>query len=567
MHSPEILHDVLIFLAAAIVVVPLLLRFRIGLILGYLAAGVIIGPHALSLISTNSGAGMLAEFGIVFLLFMIGLELSVERLKALARNVFGLGSLQVIVSGILIGVVALLFGANGREAIIIGGGLALSSTAFVLQLLIKRGERANSYGQTAFAILLLQDLAVVPLLIIVRLLADTDTGLAQVAFLSAVQAAGAILAIIIIGRLVLRPLYRLIAGIGSSELFVATTLLVVLGTSWAVSLGGFSMALGAFMAGLLLAETEYRHQVEADIRPFRGILVGLFFIVIGMSIDLPLIAARWLDILLVVSALIIGKSLVTGLLCLAIGQNKETALRTGLLLSQGGEFGFVIFGAAMATNVLGHETGQILVAAISLSMAVTPLMHFLGSRLSPLIDRGPAPNLAAIGQETDDLDGHVIIVGFGRVGQTVAKALTLGGVDYVALDLHHGRVTRCHREGLSVFYGNGADIGILNAVGAGRASAAVVTTDQSASTDRAVKALRDSFPDLKIFVRARDLRHRQILTQEGATSVVPEALEASIQLAGIVLRAVGTSVETIDTVEQEFRRDDYLALEEIQGND
>ena len=327
------------------------------------------------------------------------------------------------------------------------------------------------------------------------------------------------------------------------------------------------MALGAFMAGLLLAETECRHQVEADIRPFRGILVGLFFIVIGMSIDLPLIAARWLDILLVVSALIIGKGLVTGLFCLAIEQNKETALRTGLLLSQGGEFGFVIFSAAMATNVLGHETGQILVAAISLSMAVTPLMHILGNRLSPLIDRGSALNLAAIGQETDDLDGHVIIVGFGRVGQTVAKALTLGEVDYVALDLHHPRITRCHREGLSVFYGNGADIGILNAVGACRASAEVVTMDQSASTDRAVKALGDSFSDLKIFVRARDLRHRQTLTQEGATSVVPKALEASIQLVGIVLRAVGTSAETIDTVEQEFRHNDYLALEEIQGND
>ena len=566
MHSPEILHDVLIFLAAAIVVVPLLIRFRIGLILGYLAAGIIIGPHALVLVSTTSGAGILAEFGIVFLLFMIGLELSVERLKALARNVFGLGSLQVVVTGLLIGAAAMLFGANGREAIVIGGGLALSSTAFVLQLLIERGERANGFGQTAFAILLLQDLAVVPLLIIVRLLADTDAGLAQVAFLSAVQAAGAILAIIVIGRLVLRPLYRLIASTGSSELFVATTLLVVLGTSWAVSLGGFSMALGAFLAGLLLAETEYRHQVEANIRPFRGILVGLFFIVIGMSIDLPLIISRWLEILLVVSALIIGKCLVTGLLCLAVGQNRETALRTGLLLSQGGEFGFVIFGAAMATSVLAHETGQILVAAISLSMALTPLMHLLGARLSPVLDKGPAPNLAAIGQETGELSGHVIIVGFGRVGQTVAKALSLGGVDYVALDLHHRRVTRCHREGLAEFYGNGADVGILNAVGAGRASAAVVTTDQSASTDRAVKALRDSFPDLKVFVRARDLRHRQNLTPEGATSVVPEALEASIQLAGIVLRAVGTSIETIDTVEQEFRRDDYLALEEIEGD-
>ena len=566
MHSPEVLTDILIFLAAAIVAVPLLLRFRVGLILGFLAAGIIIGPHALSFVSITPGASALAEFGVVFLLFMIGLELSVERLKALARNVLGLGSLQVVVTGVLIGAIALAFGASGREAIVIGGGLALSSTAFVLQLLIERGERMTGFGQVSFAILLLQDLAVVPLLIVVRLLADTETGLAKVALISAVQAVAAIAAILVIGRLVLRPLYRVVAASGSAELFVATTLFVVLGTSWAVSLGGFSMALGAFMAGLLLAETEYRHQVEADIRPFRGILVGLFFIVIGMSIDLSLIVSRWADILLIVAGLIVGKSLVIGLLCMAMGQPRDTALRSGLLLSQGGEFGFVIFSAAMLSGVLAQETGQILLASISLTMAVTPAVHYLGARAAPLLDRGPAPNLAAISQETQDLTGHVVIVGFGRVGQTVAKALSLGGVDYVALDLNNRRVTKCHKEGLAVFYGNGADVGILNAVGAGRASAAVVTTDQSASTDRAVRALRDSFPDLQIFVRARDLRHRQTLTREGATSVVPEALEASIQLAGIVLRAVGTSVETIDTVEQEFRRDDYLVLEEIEAD-
>lgn len=566
MHTPEALSDILIFLAAAIVVVPLLLRFRVGLILGYLAAGVIIGPYALALVTITPGTSALAEFGVVFLLFMIGLELSVERLRALARNVFGLGTLQVLTTAVLIAAIAMSLGATGREAIVIGGGLALSSTAFVLQLLIERGERMTGYGQTSFAILLLQDLAVVPMLIVVRLLADTDTGLGQVALFSALQAIAAIAGIVIIGRLVLRPLYRLVAATGSAELFVATTLLVVLGTSWAVSLGGFSMALGAFMAGLLLAETEYRHQVEADIRPFRGILVGLFFIVVGMSIDLSLIASRWIDILLVVFGLVFGKSLLIGLLCLATRQGRETALRSGLLLSQGGEFGFVIFSAAMLTGVLAQETGQLLLAAISLSMAVTPGLHHLGARLSKIIDSGPAPNLAAIREETEDLSGHVVIVGFGRVGQTVAKALSLGGVRYVALDLHHRRVTKCHKDGLAVFYGNGADIGILNAVGTGRASAAVITTDQSASTDRAVKALRDSFPDLKIFVRARDLRHRQVLTQEGATSVVPEALEASIQLAGVVLRAMGTSVETIDTVEQEFRRDDYLALEEIEAD-
>ncbi len=566
MHIPEVLYDVLIFLAAAIVVVPLLRRFRISSILGYLAAGVLIGPHAFSLVQLSSGAHALAEFGVVFLLFMIGLELSVERLRSLAGSVLGLGTMQVVITGFAIGGVAVAFGATAREAIVIGGGLALSSTAFVLQLLIERGERATGHGKAAFAILLLQDLAVVPLLIIVRLLGESEAGIAQLALLSALQAGAAIAAIVIIGRLVLRPLYRIIAAANSSELFVAATLLVILGTSWLVSLGGFSMALGAFMAGLLLAETEYRHQVEADIRPFRGIFLGLFFMIIGMTIDLPLIGGRWLEIVLLVLALMAGKSVITAVLCRLAGQSNETAIRTGLLLSQGGEFGFVIFGAAMLGGVLPNEVGQILLAAISISMALTPAMNFAGDRLARVIDKGPAPNLAAINAETQDLSRHVVIVGFGRVGQTVAKALALGGVEYVALDLDHQRVRNCHRKGMSVYYGNGGDIGILNAVGAGRASAAVITTDLSASTDQAVKALRGSFPDLQIFVRARNLRHRRDLTQEGATSVVPEALEASIQLAGIVLRAVGTNIDTIDEVEQEIRQEDYAALEEIEGD-
>ncbi len=566
MHIPEVLYDVLIFLAAAIIVVPLLKPFRISPILGYLAAGVIIGPHLLSLVKVSSEAHALAEFGVVFLLFMIGLELSIERLRSLAGSVLGLGTLQVVITGFVIGSIAIMLGATGREAIVIGGGLALSSTAFVLQLLIERGERMTGYGQAAFAILLLQDLAVVPLLIIVRLLGDTEAGIAQLALLSAIQAAAAIVAIVIIGRLVLRPLYRVIAGTNSSELFVAATLLVILGTSWAVSLGGFSMALGAFMAGLLLAETEYRHQVEADIRPFRGILLGLFFMIIGMSIDLPLIAGRWWEIILLVCSLMIGKSIITAILCRLTGQSSATAIRAGLLLSQGGEFGFVIFGAAMISGVLPHEIGQVLLAVISISMVLTPALDFVGARLASSIGKGPEPNLAAISEETQTLSGHIVIVGFGRVGQTVAKALALGGVDYVALDLNHQRVRNCHRKGMSVFYGNGSDIGILNAVGAGRASAAVITIDQSDSASRAVTVLRSSFRDLQIFVRARNLRHRRDLTQAGATSVVPEALEASIQLAGIVLRAVGISVDRIDEVEQEFRREDYAALEEIEGD-
>ena len=566
MQGSDVLYDVLIFLTAAIVVVPLLRRFRISSILGYLAAGIAIGPHGFAIVRDSIGAHTLAEFGVVFLLFMIGLELSVQRLKAMAGHVFGLGTLQVAVTSLLIGAIALSFGTTEREAIVIGGGLALSSTAFVLQLLVERGERITGFGKSSFAILLFQDLAVVPMLIVVTLLAQAEASILSVAGISALQAILAIAAIVIIGRLVLRPLYRIVASSRSSELFVTTTLLVVLGTSWAVTLGGFSMALGAFLAGLLLAETEYRYQVETDIQPFRGILVGLFFMTIGMSIDLPLIVNKALLIFAMVLALMAGKAAIIALLCRIFGLNSMTAMRSGLLLSEGGEFGFVIFGAAMVAGVLSHQIGQMLLAVISISMVLTPLMHYLSERLEAILGKTPAPNLTAISEETQDLSGHVVIVGFGRVGQTVAKALSLGGVDYVGLHLNHRRVTSCYKRGMPVYYGNGTDMGILSAVGAGRANAAVITSDQSGSTNQAVRILRSSFPDLQIFVRARDLRHRRNLTKEGATSVVPEALEASIQLAGIVLRAVGTSVDTIDEVEQEFRREDNAALEEIEDD-
>ncbi|MCG8559320.1 MAG: monovalent cation:proton antiporter-2 (CPA2) family protein [Hyphomicrobiales bacterium] len=560
MHNSEILYDVLIFLVAAVVVVPAFRRLRTSPVLGYLAAGMLVGPHGLAVIRDSESAHTLAEFGVVFLLFMIGLELSVERLRALGRYVFGLGALQVGITGCLIAGIALAFGTTREAAIVIGGGLALSSTAFALQLLIERGERATSYGIVSFAILLFQDLAIVPLLLLVTLLGEGEGSFLSTMGLAVVKATVALVLVIGVGRLLLRPVYRIVAETRSSELFVATTLLVVLGTGWLMSLVGMSMVMGAFLAGLLLSETEYRHQVEADIRPFRGILLGLFFVTVGMSIDITLIWRELPTVTLIVVALMVGKSLVTAGLCRAFGLSVGDSVRSGLILSQGGEFGFILFLTASALGLLETATTQILLASITLTMAATPAMAYAGARFAAFWakrDKASVAGVEHIGEEHTD---HVLIAGFGRVGQTVAKVLSTGCIPYVALDLDTPRIAACRAKGMPVFFGDASQIEVLNAAGAGRAKGAIITLDDPATAVSIVAALREFFPDLPVFVRARDLPHGRDLEAEGATEAVPETLEASLQLGAIAVTAMGASSGEVAGIIEELREDDYATL-------
>ena len=563
MDGPEILHDVLVFLVAAVVVVPVFRRLRSSPVLGYLAAGLLIGPHGLAFIRDTESAHTLAEFGVVFLLFMIGLELSFVRLRALRRYVFGLGSLQVAVTGLLIGGIAWMPPILAFPVFVIGGGLALSSTAFVLQLLVERGERAMRFGQVSFAILLLQDIAVVPMLILVILLGQGEGSFIAAVGGATIRAVVALVLVVGIGRLILRPIYRIIAGTKSSELFVATTLLTVLGTGWLVSLGGLSMALGAFLAGLLLSETEYRHQVEADIQPFRGILLGLFFMTVGMSINIPLVGTHVGQITALFVALLIGKSIVTAALCRGFGLPFSVSVRAGMLLSQGGEFGFILFASASALGVIPVETAQVLLAVIALTMAATPAMDYLGNRgFNFFAEQERDPSVGA-GEISDDLEDHVVIAGFGRVGQTVANVLSAGGIPFVALDLDPDRVSKCRRIGLPVFFGDAGQIEVLKAAGANRARGAVITIDQPTTASRLVAALKEYAPDLEIFVRARDLSHSRQLEIAGATAVVPETIEASLQLGGIVMNSMGITPDEVAAIIEDLRQDDYEKLSEI----
>ncbi len=559
-NESGILYDVLIFLMAAVVVVPAFQRLRTSPVLGYLVAGVLIGPHGLAIIRDSESAHTLAEFGVVFLLFMIGLELSLERLRLLGRFVFGLGALQVIVTGGAIGGVSLAFGVPKEAAIVIGGGLALSSTAFVLQLLIERDEKATSYGKVSFAVLLFQDLAIVPLLMMVSLLGEAEGSFIASMGFAILKAALALVLVVGVGRLVLRPVYRIIAESRSSELFIATTLLVVLGVGWLMSLVGISMVLGAFLSGLLLSETEYKHQVEADIRPFRGLLLGLFFMTVGMSIDVTLIWKELLAITWLVVSLMAGKSFITAVLCRLFGVSLTDSVRAGMILSQGGEFGFVLFLAASTMGLLDAETTQILLASVTLTMVATPFMAFAGGKFSQFQARRSEIPAAGAEEIAEDVSDHVLIIGFGRVGQTVAKILSAGGITYVALDMDPRRVAACHAKGMPCFFGDASQIEILKSAGASRAKGVVVTIDQPASADNIVMALHAFYLDLPIFVRARDLHHVRLIETAGATQAVPETLEASLQLGAIAMTSMGVSSDEVTGIVQEFRENDYAAL-------
>lgn len=565
MDSSDLFHDVLIFLLAAVVIVPLFHRLRASPILGYLAAGMLIGPHGFSFIGDTHSAHTLAEFGVIFLLFMIGLDLSVERLLSMKRYVFGLGSLQVLITGFAVFGAAIGLGLDVKASVIIGGALALSSTAFVLQLLIERGERATSFGFVTFAILLLQDLAVVPLLMLMTTMSQEGASFVTAFGLAILQAAVALIVAIWAGRLIFRPVFRMISGAHSSELFVATALLAVLGMGWLLSLTGLSMALGAFLAGLLLAETEFKHQVEADIKPFRGLLLGLFFMTIGMSIDIVLIMKNFWLIAALVPALLIGKTLITGLLCRLFGLPVSTSIRVGLTLSQGGEFGFVLLGSAGVFNLVPMEIVQILLAVIAISMAVTPGLVQLGARVSKKLRKAGDTSINDIKIGQKGAENHVLIAGFGRVGQTIAKVLIDGGVTFVAIDKNSNMVSNCRSKGAPIYYGDASQLSVLKAAGAQYAKAIVITLDQISVANPLVKTLHKNYPDLKIFVRARDLKHMHLLETDGATAIVPETAEASLQLGAIVLNSLGVSSDASDTIVQSYRENDYEFLKDIVG--
>jgi len=572
------LREIVVFLVAAGIVVPFFSRWRISPVLGFLALGAMLGPYGLGLFADEigvlrlaviddiEGVKPLAELGVVFLLFMIGLELSPERLWALRRLVFGLGTLQVALTAVVIGMIAWSFGNPPGAALVLGMAFALSSTAVVMQLLVERRAVASPLGRASFAILLLQDLAVVPILMLVSVLAAQAAGSLSMALGTALlRALLAIAGIVVVGRLLLRPLFRIASATRSPELFMAVTLLAALGTAGLTHAAGLSMALGAFLAGLLIAETEYRHEIEVDIEPFKGLLLALFFMSVGMSTDFRVVAGKPFWLAASVVGLFAIKAPIIAVLGRLFGFPRHAAVEAGLLLGQGGEFAFVVVGIAAIRGLLPRDTAQFMLLVTALSIMVTPLVAILARRVSQALERDQAtrgvPEEAKVPRE---LAGHVIIAGFGRVGQMLARVFDACGVQYVALDVDAVAVAQHRASGLPVFYGDASRVEILRRMHAERAQSVVVTTDNPVSAQHTVHAVRQKWPNLLVVARARDSTHARRLIDCGASEVVPETVEASLQLAGRVLESAGEPAEAVSQALAQ-QREFELAKLELEG--
>jgi CPA2 family monovalent cation:H+ antiporter-2 len=580
-HSIPYLREVVLFLVAAGIVVPVLHRWRISPVLGYLIIGGVVGPYGLGLladqvawlrfavISDLAGVQALAELGVIFLLFMIGLELSLGRLWQMRRLVFGLGSLQIVISASVIGAVAWQFGNSPAASIVLGACLSLSSTAIVMQLLIDRREMASPLGRSSFSILLMQDLAVVPLLFLVGVLGAKAGGAIGLQLLLAVIKAVAVIAGIYLGgRMLLRPLYKMVARTRNAEMFMAATLLIIIGAAMITGASGLSMALGAFLAGLLLAETEFRHQIEVDIEPFKGLLLGLFFMSVGMGIDYRVVVDTFGWIVASVIGLFVIKSLITALLCVLFGLPRHTALETGLLLGQGGEFAFVVVGLAMNLGLIPPEVGQFMLIVTGLTMVVTPLVAATASRLarhlerlSGSVARPQDDDLSSVGE----LQGHVLVAGFGRVGCLLARVLDADAIPYVAIDNSVFNVAEARSVGLPVYFGDASRLELLRRANAEKASMLVLTMDDSAAIEHVVQMVRIEWPHLHVLARARDARHAAHLMDLGASEVIQETLEAGLQLAGRVLAVVGTPEDVARRRTEVQREKEMAALRELVG--
>lgn len=555
----------LIVLGAAAVVIPLFNRLRVSSVLGFILVGVGVGPFGLaslppslgwlSAISISEPAAIepIAHLGVVLLLFMIGLELSFERLLVMRRLVFGLGALQVVLcSGVLAGC-AMLLGYGWRSAAVIGLALAMSSTAVVIQVLSDEKRLNTTIGRTSFAILLFQDLAVVPVLFVLGAAGPGNRGGAASFGLVAVQALAAIAAIVAFGRWGLRPLFRGVARTRRQESFVAACLLVVIGAGLVTAAAGLSMALGALIGGLLLAGTEYRRQVEVTIEPFKGLFVGVFLIAVGMTLDIRTLGAHPLLVLGASAGLVLVKLLLVTPLARAFGVQWRNALRTGMLLGPGGEFAFIIVAVAIAEHLLPADAASAVLFVTALTMATIPLLSKLGDRLAPRLAAAAAIDPALLVPHGAEALPRVIIAGFGRVGQTVAGMLDAHKLPYVAIDRDPDRVARQRREGKPIYFGDMTQIELLRRLHLETARALVVTVDDSGAADALVAGARAERPDLLIVARARDARHAAQLYRTGASHAVPETIEASLQLSEAVLVDVGVPMGPVIASIHEWR--------------
>jgi len=553
--------DIVILLAAAVVAVPIFRAARLGAVPGFLVAGVIVGPSGLALIDNVAEISRLSELGVVLLLFVIGIELKPSRLWLMRRPVFGLGTLQVVTTGALLAAAFyLLMDVPFRAAAVIGPALALSSTAFVLQLLSEQKLLHSAYGRTSLAVLLLQDLAVVPLLALVPLLAIPQLTIGADIALALAESVAILLVVVVFGRFLLQPILHRVTRARTREVFTALTVLLVLGSALLTEHIGLSMAMGAFIAGLLIADSPFRHEVIAEIEPFRGLLLGLFFISMGMSLNIGVFLQQPLMTLGLLFALIVIKFALLWPLALFFGLGARTAAAVALLLAQSGEFGLVLFAYAFQAEVIDNTLFQQLLVLVVLSMLVTPPLAYLAQRMATARARPPKESREV------PTKAPVILAGFGRVGRRIGEILALAGKPYVAIDHNSTLVLRERADGHSIFFGDARRPDVLRAVGAADASLVIVTLDDFEAAENIVATVHNMYPDVTILARGHNANQCRMLRQLGAALAVSENLEASLELAREALTFDGGDIGGTETLLRRFRREHYANVAKGASN-
>jgi glutathione-regulated potassium-efflux system protein KefB len=552
-------------LAVAVAAVPLFKRFKLGAVLGYLAAGLIIGPFGIGMIEDAEAVLHVAELGVVMFLFIIGLEMRPARLWSLRNDIFGVGAAQVIVCATLLTAAVAAFGLPWYVALIIGSGFALSSTAIVMQILEERNENNETDGQRVISILLFEDLAIVPLLAMVAVLAGiygTTIEDPQPIWMTVGLALAAVAAVYVIGKWALNPVFRILARYGGREVMTAGALLVVLGSAWAMDMGGLSMAMGAFLAGVLLSESSFRNQLEADVEPFRGILLGLFFLSVGMSLDLGVVIQDWRIVVAAVFASMAAKMIGVYAVARIMKAPHDEALKRAALMGEGGEFGFVLYGAALAAGLFDARTAAIASAVVIVSMAVTPLRVMIADRLRSR----QAVSMEGV-EEARNLKERVLIIGFGRFAQVVSQPLLARDVDVSIIDHDVEMIQAAGNFGFKVYFGDGSRLDVLRASGAAEAETILVCVDKPEVADRIVELVKAEFPLTKLFVRAYDRGHSLRLIEAGVEYHIRETFESALKFGEQVLIDLGFNGEDVaETIEDVRRRDaERLILQTTGG--
>ncbi|MEM9734388.1 MAG: monovalent cation:proton antiporter-2 (CPA2) family protein [Pseudomonadota bacterium] len=554
-EGPSIFLDAVVLLGGATIAAPLFKKIGLGTVLGYLGLGLLLGP-IFNYIHDGESVLHVAELGIVMLLFLVGLELNPSRLWDMRREIFGLGALQVFISMAVIALIAWALYFEWQAAVIVGAGLALSSTAFALQLLEDSGDDRLPYGKRAFSILLFQDLAIAPLLVLVPLLAAGTMEFSAAGMMQIGIAVASVVALVLAGRYLLNPLFHIIADTGAKEVMIAAALFVVVGSAVLMQVAGLSMAMGAFIAGVMLAESSYRHELEADIEPFRGILLGLFFIAVGLAVDLRIVWDNILLVLAIVPAALALKAAIIYGLCRAFGSDHNEAVRVAFLLPQHGEFGFVLFSAAMGVSLITDQESSFLIACVTLSMALTPLSQRLGERLV----RGDEKE--HMEEDFDGAGSNILMIGFSRMGQITAQTLLAGGCHVTVIDNSAERIRQAERFGFRIYFGDGTRRDVLRSAGISKAKLVAVCTAKQDVTDSIVELITHEFPDKRLYVRSYDRGHAIRLLQHEGMWQIRETFESALVMGAALLTGSGHSHEDAELIIKDVRERDRARLTE-----